>query len=45
MYVFLDDDPNLFDKKESAPHLYLTSSKTGPTEEDVKKILKQIKQR
>ena len=44
-YIILDDDPNLFDRKESTPHLYLTSSKIGLTEEDVKKILKQLKQR
>ncbi len=43
-YIILDDDPNLFDQKERTPHLYLTSSKTGLTEADVKKILKQVKQ-
>ena len=43
-YIILDDDPNLFDRKESTPHLHLTSSKTGLTEGDVKKILKQVKQ-
>ena len=41
-YIILDDDANLFDKKESTPHLYLTSAKTGLTDADVKKILRRI---
>ena len=43
-YIILDDDPTLFDQQKNTPHLYLTSSKTGLTEGDVKKILKQVKQ-
>lgn len=39
-YIILDDDPELFDKGEKTPHLYLTSAKTGLTEADVRKILK-----
>ncbi|MCR5735768.1 MAG: hypothetical protein K6G22_14265 [Lachnospiraceae bacterium] len=38
-YIILDDDPKLFDQKENTPNLYLTSSKTGLTDTDVKKIL------
>ena len=39
-YIILDDDPDLFDKGEKTPHLYLTSAKTGLTEADVKRIIK-----
>ena len=39
-YIILDDDPTLFDQKEKTPHLYLTSSRTGLTKEDVNRILK-----
>lgn len=38
-YIILDDDPELFDQRENTPHLYLTSSKTGLTDTDVKRIL------
>ncbi len=40
-YIILDDDPQLFDKKENTPRLYLTSSKTGLTDEDVDRIIKR----
>ena len=39
-FIILDDDPTLFDNNKKTPHLYLTSSKTGLTAEDVNKILK-----
>ncbi len=42
-YIILDDDPDLFEQREKTPHLYLTSSKTGITDEDVKKIVKLLK--
>lgn len=41
-YIILDDDPTLFDQKTDTPHLYLTSSKTGLTDNDVSRILKLI---
>lgn len=41
-YFILDDDPTLFERKAATPHLYVTSAKTGLTENDVAKILKQI---
>ena len=43
-YIILDDDPKLFDQREKTPHLYLTSCKTGLTDTDVTKIMKQIKE-
>ena len=39
-YLILDDDPDLFERKEKTPHLYLTSAKTGLTDADVKRIRK-----
>ncbi len=41
-YIILDDDPKLFEQRENTPHLYLTSSKTGLTDMDVKRILKLL---
>lgn len=41
-YIILDDDPELFEQRENTPHLYLTSSKTGLTDMDVKRILKLL---
>jgi hypothetical protein len=41
-YIILDDDPELFEQRENTPHLYLTSSKTGLTDTDVKRILKLL---
>ena len=41
-YIILDDDPKLFEQREDTPHLYLTSSKTGLTDTDVKRILKRL---
>jgi len=41
-YIILDDDPELFEQRENTPHLYLTSSKTGLTDTDVKRILKRL---
>lgn len=41
-YIILDDDPELFEQRGNTPHLYLTSSKTGLTDTDVKKILKLL---
>ena len=42
-YIILDDDPRLFDQKSKTPHLYITSAKTGLTDTDVAKIIKQLK--
>ncbi len=42
-YIILDDDPSLFDQGADTPHLFLVSAKTGLTESDVKKILKQMR--
>jgi hypothetical protein len=42
-YVILDDDPDLFDQKDKTPHLYITSAKTGLTDADIARILKQIR--
>lgn len=41
-YIILDDDPDLFDKRDKTPHLYITSSKTGITDKDVAKIIRSI---
>ena len=41
-YIILDDDPELFEHRENTPHLYLTSSKTGLTDMDVKRILRLL---
>ncbi len=41
-YIILDDDPDLFEQREKTPHIYLTSSKTGLTDTDVKRILKLL---
>ena len=41
-YIILDDDPELFEQRENTLHLYLTSSKTGLTDTDVKRILKLL---
>ena len=41
-YIILDDDPTLFERGASTPHLYLTSAKTGLTDTNVIKILKNI---
>ncbi len=41
-YIILDDDPELFEQRENTPHLYLTSSKTGLTDMDVKRSLKLL---
>ena len=40
-YIILDDDPSLFEDGERTAHLYLTSSQTGLTENDVVKIIKR----
>ena len=40
-YIILDDDPSLFEDRERTAHLYLTSSQTGLTENDVVKIIKR----
>ncbi len=40
-YIILDDDPTLFDEGEKTANLYLTNAKTGLTDGDVKKIIKQ----
>lgn len=40
-YIILDDDPTLFEDRERTACLYLTSSKTGLTENDVNKIIKR----
>ena len=42
-YIILDDDLSLFDQKSKTPHLYITSAKTGLTDTDVAKIIKQLK--
>ena len=42
-YIILDDDPSIFDFGVKTPHLYLTSARTGLADEDVARILKQIK--
>ena len=42
-YIILDDDPNLFDRKKDTPHLYCLNAKTGLTDRDIAKILRQIK--
>lgn len=41
-YIILDDDLELFDQKMNTPYLYITSSKTGLTNEDVTRILKYV---
>ena len=39
-YIILDDDPNLFNRKENTPHLYLTSAQKGLKDADVTRIIK-----
>ncbi len=41
-YIILDDDPDLFEQREKTPHIYFTSSKTGLTDTDVKRVLKLL---
>ena len=41
-YLILDDDPDLFERKEKTPHLYLMSAKAGLTDADVKRMRKNI---
>ena len=42
-YIILDDDVALFEHREMTANLYLTSAKTGLTDKDVKKIIKQFR--
>lgn len=41
-YIILDDDPTLFELGNKTPHLYLINPEKGITQNDIKKILKNI---
>lgn len=41
-YIILDDAPTLFELGNKTPYLYLTNPEKGITQDDIKKILKNI---
>lgn len=43
MYIFLDDDPNLFDDGIKTKNLYLINSNFGFQKNDIIKILKKFR--